>query len=176
MIFFCPPNSKARLDAEPHDVMAVQDISAKSSWMDKTNRKSNVMNPHYNIFGTEIKDDKYTRPTEPKPLITDNALLQTQDIAGAYPGWRKTLKPRREYRNTNFLGDINGSGADSIKKGITTKRVVNPLTPVYQALDPGDLLLPLVQPLIPPEMVKIATLKVSDGVADTLEFIDFGIV
>jgi hypothetical protein len=158
-----PRHREARLLAPPHDIMQVQDIAAKTSWMDKTSRCSNVLNPVYNIHGMEFKDSKFMRPTQPRNLMEDNSILQTQDIAGATPGWRKTLLPRREYRNTNYIGDIKGANSDSIKKGIVTKREVHPLTPVYQSLDPGELLLPLIPPLIPPPMVEIPTNKRRGG-------------
>lgn len=154
-----PRHREARLLAPPHDIMEVQDIAAKTSWMDKTSRCSDVLNPVYNIHGMEYKDSKYMRPTKPRDLMQDTALLKTKDIPGATQGYRASLFPRREYRNTNFIGDIKGSNADSIKKGITTIREVHPLTPVYQSLDPGELLLPLIPPLIPPEMVKVPTIK-----------------
>lgn len=156
--------------------MQVADIAAKTSWMDKTSRRTNCLNPVYEINGMVFKDDKYTRPTRPRDLMEDNSLLQTADIAGATQGWRKSLLPRREYRNTNYIGDIQGAFADSIKKGIVTKREVHPLCPVYQSLDPGELLLPLIPPLIPEDMVKIPTISMAhvthniEGENDPVQF------
>lgn len=107
----------------------------------------------------DIYDDKYTKPKEPKKLIPDNFLLKTKDINGATADTRYADPfVRREFKNTNFIGDIKGSHADSVKHSIVTNRNTHPLQPVYQALDPGELLLPLIPPLIPPELVKVPTL------------------
>jgi hypothetical protein len=62
-------------------------------------------------------------------------------------------------KNTNFVGDINGACADSIKHSIVTNRTTNPLQPVYSGLDCGDLLLPLIPPLIPQDLVKFPTFR-----------------
>jgi hypothetical protein len=106
-----------------------------------------------------IRDGKETKPKEAPKYIADNHLLQTKDITGAGSDTRYASPfPRREWRNTNFIGDIAGAHADTIKHSIQSKRMSNPLQPVYQALDPGEMLLPLIQPLIPAEMVKIPTL------------------
>lgn len=42
---------------------------------------------------------------------------------------------RKDYRQINAISDIPGSQVGSLKKGIQTKRVVNPLNPAY--LIPG---------------------------------------
>ena len=103
-------------------------------------------------------DDISSKPRKPRALIVDSQLLQTKDILGATPGWRPTDFPRREYKNTNYLGDIPGAQADSIKHSIITKRETHPLVPVYQALDGyGELLEPLIPPLLPPSMIKVPT-------------------
>jgi len=99
-----------------------------------------------------------TKPRKPRALIVDSQLLQTKDILGATSGWKPTDFPRREYKNTNYLGDIPGAQADSIKHSIITKRETHPLVPVYQSLDGyGELLEPLIPPLLPPSMIKVPT-------------------
>ncbi|RYY72603.1 hypothetical protein EON63_20650 [archaeon] len=60
-------------------------------------------------------------------------------------------------RNTNNIADIEGAHADSIRHSMRTTRQTNPLQPVYQALDPGELLLPVVLPLVPPDVIQIPT-------------------
>jgi hypothetical protein len=108
-------------------------------------------------------DDSYTKPKPLKKYIADNHLLQTKDIAGATPGYINPIAERREYRNTNYIGDIEGTQADSIKHSITTKRESNPLAPTYQSLDPGEVLQPLIPPLIPHSMIKTPTVPIPRG-------------
>lgn len=68
------------------------------------------------------------------------------------------LETRREIRNINFIQDIEGAQADTLKHTIVTKRRINPLYPVYQSLDDGEPLEPLVKPLLPPAIIKKPTL------------------
>lgn len=125
---------------------------------DRTTRFVDPNAPVYHINGMDHYDDISTKPRKPRALIVDSQLLQTKDILGATPGWRPTDFPRREYKNTNYLGDIPGAQADSIKHSIITKRETHPLVPVYQALDGyGELLQPLIPPLLPPSMIKVPT-------------------
>ena len=76
--------------------------------------------------------------------------LHTEDIPGAYPGWKAPHhidgsftkdKGRRDYRKINATQDIPGATADSKHNYIVTKRVTNPLKPEYRGLDgyPFDL-------------------------------------
>lgn len=131
---------------------------------DRTSRVTDPNNPHYHINGMDYADDKYTKPKAQKAYIADNHLLQTKDITGAAPGGLKDTRfVRREVRNINYIADIEGAHADSIKHSIVTNRQSNPLVPVYQSLDPGELLQPVVPPLIPPAMVKVPTVPVERG-------------
>lgn len=147
-----------RSQSPPRDILNVTDISARNRYIDKTTRVTDPNNPLYNVNGMEIKDDKYTKPRPARGYVPGFAL-ETKDIKGADVGSRYASPfPRREYRNTNYIGDIQGSKADTIRPGITTNRQTHPLQPVYQSLDPGELLLPVIAPLIPAEMVKVPTL------------------
>eukprot|EP00428_Durinskia_dybowskii_P067759 CAMPEP_0170386594 /NCGR_PEP_ID=MMETSP0117_2-20130122/17115_1 /TAXON_ID=400756 /ORGANISM="Durinskia baltica, Strain CSIRO CS-38" /LENGTH=362 /DNA_ID=CAMNT_0010642421 /DNA_START=463 /DNA_END=1551 /DNA_ORIENTATION=+ len=140
------------------------DISVPNHrFKDRTTRVTDPNNPTYHINGMEYQDDKYTKPKPLKKYIADNHLLQTKDITGATPGFKDTKFERRDYRNINFIQDIEGTQADSIKHSIVTKRQSNPLAPTYQSLDPGELLQPVVAPLIPPTMVKVPTIPVQRG-------------
>eukprot|EP01036_Dinobryon_divergens_P031305 gene31305-40677_t len=162
-----PRHAKARLEGPPHEIMQVSDIAAKTHrYVDKTSRCSDTLNPHYFINGMEYKDESYTRPRPNRALIADNTILRTDDIPGAYVGWLAEKQPRRDFRNTNFIGDIKGAHADSIRPGIVTKREVNPLVPVYQSLDPGELVQPLNRPLVPAELVKVPTLPPKNKTSD----------
>ena len=140
------------------------DISVPTHrFKDRTTRITDPNNPTYHINGTDYFDDKYTKPSVGRAYIADNHLLQTKDIAGATPGWVDVKFERREVRNINFIQDIEGAQADSIKHSIVTNRQSNPLEPVYQSLDPGELLQPLIPPLIPPSMVKVPTVPIQRG-------------
>lgn len=140
------------------------EISAPTHrFKDRTSRVTDPNNPQYHVNGMDYADDKYTKPKLLKGYISDNHQLQTKDITGATPGFKDTRFVRREVRNINFIDDIEGAHADSIKHSITTNRQSNPLAPVYQSLDPGELLQPVVPPLIPPAMVKVPTIPVQRG-------------
>ena len=140
--------------------MNVTDISKSQRYTDKTNRHVDVNDPKYYIHGELVADDaRYTKPKSEKKLIADNHLLQTRDIQGAYPGWASGSKiERREFKNTNFVQDIEGAQADTIKHSITTTRITHPLDKVYQSLD-GDLLVAHVVSLLPPSLVTKPTLR-----------------
>lgn len=95
----------------------------------------------------DVADDPVkSRPRAlPKAKYGPFNPLTTADIEGATPGWRPLpqvnppLEARRHFRNTNFMGDIPGAQADTLKHSICTERQVNPLDPVYASLD-GELL------------------------------------
>lgn len=153
-----PDFRRARLENPPHDSMYIGEIDLKQKrFQDRGKRKTNLMEPKYNIYGVEIKDDE--RHSKPKPLkkqIPDNHILKTQDIDGAMSGWRKMN--RREYRNTMITSDVPGAQADSVKHSIQSNRLTNPLAPVYSSLD-GEVLVPLTVPLLPSIFVDKPTLK-----------------
>ena len=137
--------------------MEVNDISRRTHrYIDHTSRVTDVLDPTYSVNGLVIADDaKYTKPKKNPGELKDSHLLKTEDIEGARPGWippmrfNPPIEARREFRNTNFIGDIDGAQADTIKHSIVTRRVTNPINPVYQALDPGQVLRGPVEPLIP---------------------------
>lgn len=101
----------------------------------------------------DVADDPIKSRPRPMPKAKDGPFypLTTADIEGATPGWRPLpqvnppLEARRHFRNTNFMGDIPGAQADTVKHAICTKRHVNPLDPVYHSLD-GE---PLANPQTP---------------------------
>ena len=160
---FC---SRASLENPPRDIMSNGEIDLKKKkFQDRGNRKTNLMEPIYNINGVIIKDDeKYTKPKPLKKQISDNHLLQTEDIDGAKKGWK--ILSRREYRNTMITSDILGAQSDSIKHSIQSNRLTNPLAPVYRSLD-GDPLVPPVVPLLPISFVDKPTLKQSKTQSST---------
>lgn len=146
------------------NILETEDVSKNTHrFVDRVTRDSDPCAPVYRVHGMEIKDGKECKPRSLPKYMAGNHLLQTKDITGATSDTRYASPfPRREYRNTNFIGDIEGSHADSIKHSIRTNRTTHPLQPVYQSLDPGEMLLPLIPPLIPPELVKVPTLPALD--------------
>lgn len=122
-------------------------------------RETDPVAPRYHIHGREIFDDeKFTKPAPLKKPIADNHLLMTQDISGATARNIEALfEHRREFRNTNYLGDISGAQSDTIKHSIVTKRQTDPLNPAYPSLDDGACLAPPVTSLIPSDIIKVPT-------------------
>lgn len=138
--------------------MKTSDVPLKTlKFADRTSRVTDVLNPTYEANGMIFQDDKYMRPRKPKPFV-ESHFMQTRDVNNYMPEQGSSF-PRREYRNTNYIGDIDGACSDTIKHSIVTNRQSNPLAPVYQALDPGELLLPLIPPLLPPSMIKVPTIR-----------------
>lgn len=122
-----------------------------------SSRRTDPCNPVYFINGMEYRDDRKSKPPPEKQQILDSHLLQTKDITGATPGHMSAF-PRRQYANTNFVGDIEGAQADTTKHSMRTNRQSNPINPVYQSLDPDEYLTPVVQSLLPPDLIKVPTI------------------
>lgn len=142
-----PRHLQARHDAPAYPLMEVGDISKQNSrYVDRTSRSTNALDPVYSIHSQVI--DTHFKPTPARNYIADSHLLQTRDVPGAYSGWEPRSVDRREFTNTNFVGDIEGAQADSIKHGITTNRELHPLLPYYPSLD-GDVLPPCTASLLP---------------------------
>lgn len=147
---------------EPRDLLNSQDICKRDHrFQDHTTRVTDPNNPSYYINGTVITDPVSSKPKKPRDYIP-NFTLETKDITKAEQEkdimWINNNHLRREIKNTNYIADIKGSAADSIKHSIRTTRNINPLQPIYQSLDPNELLLPVIQPLVPPELVTVPTL------------------
>jgi hypothetical protein len=154
-----PRHSRVRLDAAPHDIMDTSASTKSGRYIDRTSRSMDNMNPHYTVYGTEIRDDpKFCKPKQQKAYIADNNQLQTRDIPGAYSGWK--TRERTELRNLTSTMDIQGAQADTIIHNIITTREINPNQPVYQSLDGGNQMLHnLNEPLMPPRLITTPTLK-----------------
>lgn len=140
--------------------MDVGDICKRTHrYVDKTTRIAQVLDPSYDLYGQIIQDDpKYTKPKLLKKYIPEGHLLQTRDIPGAFTGWTKAGRERREFKNTNMTSDIEGAQSGSIKHSIVTTRSTHPLVPQYQSLD-GDVLQSPVVSLLPAALIKQATLR-----------------
>lgn len=147
---------------QPRDLLDCQDICKRDHrFQDHTTRVTDPNNPTYYINGTLITDSEKSKPKKERKYIP-NFTLETKDITKADQEkdimWINNNFLRREIKNTNYIGDIEGSGPDSVKHAIRTTRNVNPLQPIYQSLDSNELLLPVIQPLIPAELVTVPTL------------------
>jgi hypothetical protein len=134
---------RARSDAPPaHDSINMTLTKSKYDlFTDHTHRSTDPLSPSYFINGSSYSSIDKNKPTPQRNHISDSKLLQTDDIDGAQAGYRlhhRLSIPeelRREYRNTNYLEDIEGAHADTVKHSIRTQRLVNPLVPCYQSLD-----------------------------------------
>mmetsp|Transcript_18597 Transcript_18597/g.43316 ORF Transcript_18597/g.43316 Transcript_18597/m.43316 type:complete len:469 (-) Transcript_18597:199-1605(-) len=115
----------------------------------KSTRVTDPLRPQYTVNGMYVTDDfEKTMPKKlPSAAQHDYFNLQTSDIEGAVSGWKPPhamqppMEKRRQFRNTNFIGDIAGAQPDTVVHAIRTDRVTNPLQPVYQSLD-GEVLGP----------------------------------
>jgi len=158
-----PRHIQARVDAQPRDVLFTTENLKNKKFQDITTRRTDPNSPQYNIYGMEIADDAKSKPKKLRGYLEGNFLLRTDDVDGARCGQHGAhslslpMEKRREFRQTNFLGDIEGAKADTIKHSIQTKRVTNPLQPMYQGLDDGVPLNGPQDPLIPAHMVDTKT-------------------
>ena len=146
-----PRHQRARHESAPLDhCLNVSDITGGGF---RTRRLTNPLTPSYRVNGMDVADDPVKTRPRALPKAKDGPFypLTTADIEGAAPGWRPLpqvnppIEARRHFRNTNFLGDVPGAQADTVKHSICTERHVNPLNPVYASLD-GE---PLANPQTP---------------------------
>ena len=152
-----PVYRRARLENSPHEIMGNDGVVFKKErFQDRCKRDTNLTDPVYHVNGIVVANEEKSRPKMLKKLIDDNYILKTRDIVGAYSGFRD--EERREIRNIMSTADVPGAQADTIVHSMKSDRVTNPLTPVYESLDGGNLM-PLVKPLMPGSFVKVATLK-----------------
>lgn len=116
----------------------------------RTKRSTNPLNPTYSHKTEEGEVEKIgdIEGSKPKPPPSRNRGatsmdLHVEDIDGTRPGTKglRAFKnyTRREFRETNQVGDINGTQVGSLVKAPVTTRVVNPLNPDYQLLGASEL-------------------------------------
>ena len=115
------------------------DYSDLNSETFKTKRNTNALDPIY-IFKNKDGGKMYyygpiekSKPHLQYPYYYKPPLnLKLDDIKGSNPGSKNFIN---KFNGKNFQicnADIEKSGAGSLKKGITTKRCINPLMPKYQ--------------------------------------------
>ena len=105
--------------------MYIADITAKVKPFDLTNRRTNVLDPVYSIYGNTIKDDSYTKPKPLPKQVFNGHLLETADINTASKFFQPHM--RREVKNITSCSDIEGAQADTLIESIVTKRETHPL-------------------------------------------------
>lgn len=136
-----PRHMRVRKEAQPHDILPLTENPIKRTFAREATRQTDPLNPSYMIHHTRHDEIEKSKPKKSKEFITDNHFLKTSDIDGAQVGYRlehqlslpNTL--RKDFKNTNYIGDIIGAQADTKKTTFHTTRQTNPLQPVYQSLD-----------------------------------------
>ena len=122
------------------------DYSDLNSEIFRTKRNTNALDPIY-IFKNRDKGKMYyygpiekSKPQVQYPFYYKPPLnLKLDDIKGSNPGSKNFIN---KFSGKNFeicCADIEKSGAGSLRKGITTKRCINPLMPKYQYLGEKEL-------------------------------------
>eukprot|EP00357_Protocruzia_adherens_P026984 CAMPEP_0115018228 /NCGR_PEP_ID=MMETSP0216-20121206/28657_1 /TAXON_ID=223996 /ORGANISM="Protocruzia adherens, Strain Boccale" /LENGTH=642 /DNA_ID=CAMNT_0002389335 /DNA_START=30 /DNA_END=1958 /DNA_ORIENTATION=- len=120
--------------------MNVKDINGTHDSF-RTTRQVDPLNPTYKIAGEDGKlvEIGHVERSTPKPIIRNIKRgftnLDTGDIDGAKAstlgkGAFKT-RDRRDYKKTNKMDDIPGTSVNSLKRGLQTKRIVDPNNPEY---------------------------------------------
>ncbi len=119
------------------------------NYHDVTNKKikyrnTNPLRPQYNWSYMENRKllgsiDGNAPLIYNKYLYNNNFNLNTKDIKGAYTGSTKLIN--KYIGNTFYLKtkDISGAQADTLIRGIITKRHLNPITPNYQYLGHSEI-------------------------------------
>ena len=108
------------------------------------NTNTNPLRPQYNWSYMENRKllgsiDGNAPLIYNKYLYNNNFNLNTKDIKGAYTGSTKLIN--KYIGNTFYLKtkDISGAQADTLIRGIITKRHLNPITPNYQYLGHSEI-------------------------------------
>jgi hypothetical protein len=127
-------------------VLPLTENPVKKTFANSTQRAVDGLSPRYYINGLIIGGVEKSHPPKLHQFNPDNHFLQTSDIDGAQAGYiskhQLSIAPedRREFRNTNYIGDISGAQSNTALKCIRTTRSTNPLFPVYQSLDSGEVI------------------------------------
>jgi hypothetical protein len=159
LLSFLLGRRRVRKEADPHDIFPVTENPIKKTFARSCNRQTDPMRPSYHIHSTLYCDDDKSKPKRLPQYIPDNHLLRTDDIDGAQAGYlveHQLSLPnsmRKEFRNTNFIYDIEGTSADSKKHTIVTTRCSNPLQPVYRSLDGDTLIGGPIDSLVPANLI-----------------------
>ena len=115
------------------DRIASLDVSDINNKKLPIRQQINPLEPVYD-WSVDGKIEKYSY--NPKPHLMVNPKVeprlckfQLNDIQGAKPNASKLN--RKDFYNTNYIGDIVGAQSDTLKKGLRTNRHTNPIDPKY---------------------------------------------
>ena len=122
------------------------DYSDLNSNIFKTKRNTNTLDPIY-IFNNKDKEKlnfyghiEKSKPLTQYPYYYKPPLnLKLDDIKGCNPGSKNYINKFNGKNFQIYISDIEKSGVGSLKKGIITKRCLNPLMPKYQYPGEKDL-------------------------------------
>lgn len=108
----------------------------------KTTRSVNPLQPSYKVrneegkvieIGTIEGNSPRKLPVRNTPF---NGAYDVKDIIGATADTKRLgafhSKTRKDFIDPNDIGDIDGSKPDTLKKGVQTVRVTDPLNPSYK--------------------------------------------
>jgi hypothetical protein len=109
----------------------------------KTTRVGNPLQPEYVIRDENDKtvtigviDGSAPAKVRERTRGLLNGNLKTEDIHGSQAGSRRLgafhSTSRRAFLNPNDISDIDGAHGDTLKKGVQSTRVTDPLNPDYQ--------------------------------------------
>ena len=113
----------------------------------KTSRITNPLDPIYHVCDEEHHDmgvgfieGSVSRVRHPEVVQKEQSFsLKTKDIIGCKTSTTGNQYIRERHHNTvrkiNKTKDIPGAQISTLKKGIQTKRHLNPLNPLYHYLD-----------------------------------------
>ena len=111
----------------------------------QTKRSTNPLDPFYKMNFVDGSNVKFGPIEGNKPLVGSKYMYKTpfnlkvDDIEGSNIGSKNKYK---KFMGKNFcydISDILGSKSGSLLKGISTKRMTNPLRPKYQYLGAEEL-------------------------------------
>eukprot|EP00698_Gefionella_okellyi_P021889 TRINITY_DN7175_c0_g1_i1.p1 TRINITY_DN7175_c0_g1~~TRINITY_DN7175_c0_g1_i1.p1 ORF type:complete len:498 (-),score=96.61 TRINITY_DN7175_c0_g1_i1:86-1579(-) len=140
--------SRARGETAPRDTISCKDINGDGIF-----RTTRVVNPLEPLYKYDVPRDESGAPVDAewtighvpgaKPVFKHRELkgsvdkMNTRDVPGAYAGWApesREERERREFRNINFVGDIDGAQADT-RYRFKSERRTDPVDPRYVLLD-----------------------------------------
>ena len=111
----------------------------------QSNRNTNPLNPFYTMNFVDGSKVKFGPIEKNKPLIGSSFMykiplnLKVDDIEGCYIGSKNKYK---KFKSNNYCyntQDIMGAQSGTLLKGISTKRMTNPLWPKYKYLGAEEL-------------------------------------
>ena len=136
------PKRKPYIRKTKYEFMDYRDVTDVEF---RTNRNTNPLNPFYTmnfVDGTKIKFGPIEKN---KPLVGSSYMykvplnLKVDDIEGSNIGSKNKYK---KFKGNNYcynITDIVGAQSGTLLKGISTKRMTNPLWPKYKYLGEEEL-------------------------------------